>query len=170
MTNVRHVNFALRTAWVHIKTGSPQSHFVQFVSLFGALLLALITIVFGPFAGHFKNVPFSFWLPILITAWNAWDELQSFRNHPGRPKLVGAPGQRLNKLASFLYSKGKYDKVFAPTIGDMRQEYFEALSEGKTRKARWVWARGILSVLAAVVADVPLSLIGLVRKIWTTVQ
>ena len=166
MAFLRHVISALRTGWVHVQMGSPQSHFANFAMQSLGVLFFIDAFV----RGYWTNHLLIFWFAVLIMAWNAWDDFQRFRMHPDRRKIAGAPGRHLDSLVSFLYSKKKYDRVFAPTIGDMRQEYFDALLEGNSRKARWIWARGILSVLAAAVADVPLSLFGLVHKIWTTVQ
>jgi hypothetical protein len=111
------------------------------------------------------------WELLAIAAiWFFLFELNCFRTHPARRLALRAPGSIVVKITSFVYSKRKYERVFAPTVSDMREEYYEALAMGRTWQSRWVWARGTCSVLAAVLADVPLSLFGLFRKIWTVVQ
>jgi len=51
------------------------------------------------------------------------------------------PGTFLNRSAEFLFSKKAYCHIFQPMISDMREEYFEALEEGRTAKAKWINAR-----------------------------
>lgn len=48
----------------------------------------------------------------------------------------------------------------------LREEHFETIVMGRIWKARWVWLRGLWSFWAAVGMDIPLSVIGLIRKIW----
>lgn len=83
------------------------------------------------------------------------------------PKIARPPGSYLMIFAEFAYSKKKCENVLFPAITDMREEYFEALSENRVWKARWVWLRGLWSFWAAVGFDLPITALRLVKKIWT---
>ena len=99
----------------------------------------------------------------IYTVWEiALEELGYQRKRLHRP-----PGASLLRLSEFIYSRKKYETVLRPTIVDMREEYFEALAAGRKWKSRWVRVRGIWSFGAAVGLDIPISAIGLIRKIWT---
>jgi len=65
-------------------------------------------------------------------------------NHIG-----SAPGAKLLWMADFLYSRKSLEEVLKPTMDDMRVEYFDALSQGRTWKARWVRARGTWAFFSA---------------------
>ena len=60
-----------------------------------------------------------------------------------------APGTGLTKIARFIWSKRSYERIFEPLICDMRLEYQEALRNGETWHARWIWMRGHLSFWSA---------------------
>lgn len=91
-----------------------------------------------------------------------------FSNFPANGKQVRLPpGTLLRCCAEFIYSQRKFQSVLQPTIVDMREEYFEALAAGGIWKSRWVRVRGLWSFWAAVGMDIPISAIGLVKKIWT---
>jgi hypothetical protein len=77
------------------------------------------------------------------------------------------PGMWLLRCAELVYSRQKFDKVLQPTILDMQDEYFISLAANRVWKARIVRLRGTWSFIAAVGMDIPLSAIGLIRKIWT---
>lgn len=83
------------------------------------------------------------------------------------PKIARPPGSYLMIFAEFAYSKKKCENVLFPAITDMREEYFEALSENRVWKSRWVWLRGLWSFWAAVGFDLPITALRLVKKIWT---
>jgi hypothetical protein len=51
------------------------------------------------------------------------------------------PGAILSNVADFLCSKKSCASVIDPLIADMQHEYFEALSKGRTNKARWIRIR-----------------------------
>ena len=90
---------------------------------------------------------------------------------PLRHRLAGAaPGGKLASILSTLYSKKKYEAIFRQAIADMREEYFEALAAGKTRKAKWIWFRGVWSIWAAIVMDIPLTATRMAVKIWKASQ
>ena len=83
------------------------------------------------------------------------------------PKIMRPPGSYLVVFAQFVFSKKKCENVLFPSIADMREEYFEALSEHDVWKSRRVLFRGHWSFWAAVGWDLPVSAIRLVKKIWT---
>jgi hypothetical protein len=65
-----------------------------------------------------------------------------------------------------VFSAKTVTQVFLPTIRDMQHEHVEALADSQQCKARWVLVRGYWSVGAAVIAQVPVSLIKLVVTLW----
>jgi hypothetical protein len=54
------------------------------------------------------------------------------------PKVISPPGLRLWHLAEFLCTKKTYASIFYPLLAEFQHEYFDALSTGRTWKARWV--------------------------------
>ncbi len=76
------------------------------------------------------------------------------------------PGSRVLNLAKFFYPRKKFERIFLQSVTDMREEYFAALASGEIWHARWIYIRGIWSVLAAAFADLPLSLVKLFVKLW----
>jgi hypothetical protein len=85
-------------------------------------------------------------------------------------RLRRPPGGCILPFVAFIYSRKKFDRVFAETIADMRDEYCAALSTNDIWKARWAHLRGLWSILAAMVADVPVSITRLVVKLWKAAQ
>lgn len=70
-------------------------------------------------------------------------------------KLRRAPGYSLLRAAEFLCARRTVDLVFRPLLSDVEIEYFEALSEGMTWKARVIRVRGFLQFGAAALAILP---------------
>jgi hypothetical protein len=56
-----------------------------------------------------------------------------------------APGSNLLVLVAYFYSPKIMEEVFKPLIADWRTEYFDALNEGKSTKAKWISVRYIFS-------------------------
>jgi hypothetical protein len=83
-----------------------------------------------------------------------------------RPVIQRPPCMRLNALANFICTKKLYERVFQPILADMQQEYFEALQEGNGRKAQWVMWCGRLAFIAAAVAQIPVSAMKLIVRLW----
>jgi hypothetical protein len=96
---------------------------------------------------------------------NVWTSPLLFQQRSGK-KLYQPPGSRLLRLAEFLCSRKTYEEVLEPAIIDLREEYHQALSAGRTWKAKWVLVRGYWSFFNAA------GLMSLVRiaksivKIW----
>jgi hypothetical protein len=57
------------------------------------------------------------------------------------PKVHKAPGYRLLAFVRFFYSSNVVTRVFEPLVADWQMEYCEALSQGRTVKARWISIR-----------------------------
>jgi hypothetical protein len=51
------------------------------------------------------------------------------------------PGGFLRWIAEFFCNEKTYASIAGPHIADMQHEYFEALSKGRTNKARWIRIR-----------------------------
>jgi hypothetical protein len=74
----------------------------------------------------------------------AYIDIVQSKKSPHRP-----PGSRLISFADFLFSKKINEQVFLPLVADWRTEYFEALKQGRTIKARWISIRYTHSFLLA---------------------
>jgi hypothetical protein len=82
----------------------------------------------------------------------------------------GAPGWRFLSFAGFIFSKKTCVNLVEPIISDMREEYFEALSQNRIWKARWVRVRGTWSFFAAMGLDRFFSVVSLCVKVWKSVN
>jgi len=75
--------------------------------------------------------------------------------HPSEKKAVAVarvPGHRTHRLVTILFSRRTCERVFEPIVADHQQEYFEALAQGETLRARWIGVRLHLDLgLSAVV-------------------
>jgi hypothetical protein len=76
------------------------------------------------------------------------------------------PGWGLRKVAELFFSPKTYREVFEPTLRDLLDEYCEALAANRPWKARWVRIRGYWSFWSAVFAQLPISAVKMVYKIW----
>jgi hypothetical protein len=91
-------------------------------------------------------------------------------NSTGSKIARQAPGKSHLQFADFFFSKKKYEAVYLPIIQDMREEYFEALSQSRTWKASWVRVRGTWSFFAALGLDRFFSVVSLCVKVWKSVN
>jgi hypothetical protein len=66
-------------------------------------------------------------------------------------KIERPPGVLLARFADFVFPKRIRDHVLIPHIADTQSEYFEALNQGRTRKAWWIAQRGRLTFVQLVV-------------------
>jgi hypothetical protein len=80
--------------------------------------------------------------------------------------VQSSPSFRLQTFAEFIFSPKVYGEIFQPALRDLFDEYCEALKEGRPRKARWVCIRGYWSFWSAVAAQLPISVLKTVYKIW----
>jgi hypothetical protein len=95
------------------------------------------------------------------------DVEEDFLRHASRPPTIQIPpGTHLRSFASAVFSTKSFKLVIEPTLRDMLDEYCEALSEGRSKKAQWVRLRGYFSFWSAVLAQVPVSLTKLLFTVW----
>lgn len=80
--------------------------------------------------------------------------------------VKAAPGARFLSILEWWYSAKVVASVLRPALHDMQFEYFETLAEGRTRKAQWVLLRGYVSIISAAVAQLPLSAVKVLVKLW----
>lgn len=59
----------------------------------------------------------------------------------GATRIANAPGARYLAVVDFLYSPRTVEETFKPIIADWRFEYFNALSQKRRIKARWISIR-----------------------------
>jgi hypothetical protein len=81
-------------------------------------------------------------------------------------RIQKPPGSYLRALAECLFSSRVFALVLEPILWDLYVEYCEALNEGRLRKAEWVRIRGYWSFWSAVFAQLPISAVKVVYKIW----
>jgi hypothetical protein len=65
------------------------------------------------------------------------------------PRIDPAPGSRHLLIVDFLFSPKDMEQIFKPIVADWRTEYFEALNQKRTWKARWVSVRYSYSFVAS---------------------
>jgi hypothetical protein len=58
-----------------------------------------------------------------------------------KTRLSKPPGTHLLALVDFLFSPKTVELTFKPLVADWRNEYFEALRQGRTLKAHWISVR-----------------------------
>jgi hypothetical protein len=75
------------------------------------------------------------------------------------PVVELPPGYRIATLASFILTKGAYQRYVAPQIADMQFEYIEAIKACNERLAQWVRIRGYGLIVWALFGSVLKSLI-----------
>ena len=82
--------------------------------------------------------------------------------------LTVAPGSLVLKVAEFLCTKKVYERVFLQAVLDMREEYNEALSSGRKRKARWVLIRDYIALAWTVTLQVFVSVpVKIIKTLWS---
>ena len=71
-----------------------------------------------------------------------------------RNNIDQPPGSLVLKVTEFLCSKKVYERVFQQNIISMREEYFDALAEGREEKAKWIKIRGYLWMIWTVALQI----------------
>lgn len=66
-----------------------------------------------------------------------------------KQKIELPPGMGLHAVSDFLFSKKTMERIVLPLIADLQDEHAEALSEGRSWKARWVRVRYLLAYINA---------------------
>jgi hypothetical protein len=92
------------------------------------------------------------------------------RNYVRSRLVQNVPGMYLFKVAEFLMTAKSFSRVAAPSLSDMREEYFEALSQNRIWKARWVRVRGTYSFFAAIGLDRAFAFVSFFIKAWKSVN
>jgi len=75
------------------------------------------------------------------------------------------PGFRLRAFAEFVFSHKTYSEIYEPALRDLWEEYREVVGK-RPWKARWVRVRGYWSFWSAVFAQLPISVVKAIYKIW----
>lgn len=63
--------------------------------------------------------------------------------------ISAAPGTLMLRIADFLFSPKTVELTFKTLVGDLQHEYFDALSQGKNKKAFWIRVRYLVSFTKA---------------------
>ena len=78
------------------------------------------------------------------------DPLETVREDTAPKRhLTRPPGSLFETVVRFVYSPKTREAVFDQIIFDMREEYNEALFDGKRWKARWIRVRGTSAIFTA---------------------
>lgn len=96
--------------------------------------------------------------------------LNLLRRAPRAMPLYRSPGWRLRRLAELVFSPKTCTTVLEPPLADLQKEYFQALAENRPWKARFVLIRGYWSFWSAVAAQLPISIIKQMYKLWKASQ
>ncbi len=114
---------------------------------------------------------FSFVSLTAVTVYNHFDVKNEVEILNGtKIELSSAPGGRLFQIFGFAASKKSFEAIYVPIIYDMREEYFEALSENRIWKARWVRIRGTWSFVVAIGLDRAFAFVSFFIKAWKSVN
>ena len=92
------------------------------------------------------------------------------RNEKPAKVISQPPGSFVLMVSEFLCSKKVYERVFFQSIVNMREEYFDALSEGRKEKAYWVTIRGYISLILTVIRHIAVSVfsgpVEILKSLW----
>lgn len=106
--------------------------------------------------------------PVFVTVINALIAVtQSIAERIiARQRILPAPGARLLRIATLLYSGKTVEEVFKQAVGDWREDYFDAVSSGDKTRARIVNIRGRYTFLKMMILRSPIGdLLEIIRKI-----
>lgn len=98
--------------------------------------------------------------------------IHQLRRSTAESSIYRAPGQHLARITSFLYSAKTVERVFDEILGDLTEEYCEALVDDEAqdrryiRKATWVRIRGYWSFWSAALLQTWVSLAKRIFDIW----
>lgn len=97
------------------------------------------------------------------------DALEKLRQEALRgshDRLQRPPGTYVRSVLAFLLPKSAFDSIFSQQILDMREEYFEALDDGRSNKARWIVVRDHFRIVITLTAYLAASLGKTVAAVW----
>lgn len=105
---------------------------------------------------------------------DAWQKLLESQEKLGGDRELSTrisrpPGHFLRMFGEFFYSKKTFAEILEPTIADLREEYNDALIEGREWKARWVRVRGYWSFVSAAGLTSTVGLGKKLVKLWRLV-
>jgi hypothetical protein len=143
--------------------------YLTLLSLFGLFILWAYPPSFASFAGivHPSIVDLLFVLYLL--AFSILYSIIALRIllAGGKTRAIQAPpAQWIRSIADIPFSRRTYEQVLEPILRDLFDEYCEALNQKRPWKARWVRIRGYWSFWSAVFAQLPISVVKMVYKIW----
>lgn len=81
-------------------------------------------------------------------------------------EVARAPGSFLYRVLSLIFSARDVSETLAPTVADLRYEYFEALATGHRKHARWIHVRGVGSLLFVALTLTVTNVIWPVLLVW----
>ena len=81
------------------------------------------------------------------------------------PRLILPPGAGLRDMLHVIYPPKTAERVFDPTIADMRLEWEEAMLHDQKWLAHWVRVRGLLTVLLTVLAHAVTALSSILKLV-----
>ncbi len=84
--------------------------------------------------------------------------------------LQKPPGWMVLIVTEFITTKRYYERACLPAVADMREEYYEALSQNRIGKARWIYVRGTYSFFAAIGLDRAFAFVSFFIKAWKSVN
>lgn len=91
-----------------------------------------------------------------------------FTSNPEHKRRVRQPpGATMLKVVEFLHNPKYVEETFKPIVADWRVEYFDALKEGRTVKARWISMRYRYSFIIAMGLS---KLFSLLKNIKSTIR
>ncbi len=106
-----------------------------------------------------------------LTVYNSLDVRRETSRSIGTQSMsFSAPGAILFQILDFTVSKKTFETIYVPIIADMREEYFEAHSQNRIWKARWVRIRGTYSFFAAMGLDRVFASVSFFVKAWKSVN
>lgn len=124
--------------------------YVAFVACATGIAYAL-TLVYGAglivATGAPAGISVLFGIAVAIVVFEADERLLDTRR-----RVRVAWGSRLWRLADFLYARKTRERVFDQIILDWREEWCEAMSEGRRARAAWINLRGVWSFGSAMMA------------------
>jgi hypothetical protein len=82
-------------------------------------------------------------------------------------RVTKMPGARLNNLAEEWFSKKCYEQILRPMLAEMQHEYLEALSQGRTRKAKLIRLRGVCCFWSHVMGLLVVTPAKAIKRLWT---
>lgn len=138
---------------------------------FALAILLVGTAAWSVFAAIGDGFPFRNWIgpaaaPAIFYGVGAIIETVVVAYRLSGTAIRSAPGARLAYILSVLMTKKDYERIFAQSLGDMREEYFEALQAGRPGLARWRHIQFYISTVSMLFLLAASKLGRLVQAAW----